>query len=79
MPTSAQPGHCAAVTEKAIELDLDDAGVASRLPRPQHRSDEVQQVPIGPFSSAMTICPPPSSDPPPGCAALNNGWASPSM
>ena len=36
------------MTEKAIELDLDDAGVASRLPRPQHPSDEVQQVPFRP-------------------------------
>ena len=36
------------MTEKAIELDLDDAGVASGLPRPQHPSDEVQQVPYRP-------------------------------
>ncbi|WP_219414666.1 hypothetical protein [Pseudonocardia nigra] len=36
------------MTEQAIHLDLDDAGVASNLPRPVHESDEVQQVPYRP-------------------------------
>lgn len=36
------------MTDKAIELDLDDAGVATDLPRPQHPRDEVQQVPYRP-------------------------------
>lgn len=31
-----------------MKLDLDDAGVATDLPRPQHPRDEVQQVPYRP-------------------------------
>ena len=47
LPTSAQPGHSAAVTQKAIELDLTTRGWP-KPPRPQHPSDEVQQVPYRP-------------------------------
>jgi hypothetical protein len=36
------------VNEKTVELDLDDSGVATDLPRPGHPSDEVQQVPYRP-------------------------------
>lgn len=36
------------MSEKAVELDLDDDGVATDLPRPQHPRDEVQQVPYRP-------------------------------
>jgi hypothetical protein len=31
-----------------VKLDLDDEGVATDLPRPEHRRDEVQQVPYRP-------------------------------
>jgi endonuclease/exonuclease/phosphatase family metal-dependent hydrolase len=31
-----------------VELDLDDEGVATELPRPEHQRDEVQQVPYRP-------------------------------
>lgn len=31
-----------------VELDLDDAGTATDLPRPEHARDEVQQVPYRP-------------------------------
>jgi endonuclease/exonuclease/phosphatase family metal-dependent hydrolase len=36
------------VTEQAIELDLDETGVARDLPQPVHLRDEVQQVPYRP-------------------------------
>jgi len=36
------------VNEKTVELDLDDSGVATDLPRPEHSRDEVQQVPYRP-------------------------------
>ena len=36
------------MSEKHVELDLDDSGVATDLPRPAHPSDEVQQVPYRP-------------------------------
>ncbi|NMI02210.1 hypothetical protein [Pseudonocardia acidicola] len=36
------------MSDKPIELDLDDAGVASNLPRPAHPRDAVQQVPYRP-------------------------------
>lgn len=36
------------VSEKTVELDLDDAGLATDLPRPAHARDEVQQVPYRP-------------------------------
>jgi hypothetical protein len=36
------------VTDKTVELDLDDSGVATDLPRPEHPRDEVQQVPYRP-------------------------------
>src|SRR3954468_405842 len=34
--------------DKTVELDLDDAGLAMDLPRPQGPADEVQQVPYRP-------------------------------
>ena len=37
-----------AVSEKMVELELDDEGLATDLPRPGHHSDEVQQVPYRP-------------------------------
>jgi endonuclease/exonuclease/phosphatase family metal-dependent hydrolase len=36
------------VTEQAIELDLDETGVATDLPQPAHPRDGVQQVPYRP-------------------------------
>lgn len=36
------------MNEQSIELDLDDTGVATSLPRPVHQRDEVQQVPYRP-------------------------------
>ena len=36
------------MSEKTVELDLDESGVASDLPRPEHPLDEVQQVPYRP-------------------------------
>jgi endonuclease/exonuclease/phosphatase family metal-dependent hydrolase len=36
------------VTDKSVELDLDDAGLATELPRPDNQADEVQQVPYRP-------------------------------
>ncbi|WP_214369158.1 hypothetical protein [Pseudonocardia sp. H11422] len=36
------------MSDKPIELDLDDAGVATSLPRPVHPRDGVQQVPYRP-------------------------------
>ena len=36
------------MTDHSVELDLDDAGLAGDLPRPDHASDEVQQVPYRP-------------------------------
>ncbi|MHA6793912.1 hypothetical protein ACVGVM_10455 [Pseudonocardia bannensis] len=36
------------MSDKPIELDLDDAGVARSLPQPLHPRDEVQQVPYRP-------------------------------
>jgi hypothetical protein len=36
------------VNEKTVELDLDDSGVATDLPRPEDPRDEVQQVPYRP-------------------------------
>jgi len=41
-------GHPDAVNEKTVELDLDESGVATDLPRPEHPRDEVQQVPYRP-------------------------------
>src|SRR3954447_13505927 len=34
--------------DKTVELDLDDAGLAMDLPRPEGPADEVQQVPYRP-------------------------------
>lgn len=36
------------VSEKTVALTLDEAGLATDLPRPQHPRDEVQQVPYRP-------------------------------
>lgn len=36
------------MSEQSIELDLDNTGVATSLPRPVHQRDEVQQVPYRP-------------------------------
>jgi hypothetical protein len=36
------------VTEKTVELALDDSGLATDLPRPTGPTDEVQQVPYRP-------------------------------
>ena len=36
------------VTDKTVELDLDEAGLAIDLPRPDCAADEVQQVPYRP-------------------------------
>jgi hypothetical protein len=41
-------GHPRYVTDKTVELDLDDVGLATDLPRPQDSRDEVQQVPYRP-------------------------------
>lgn len=36
------------MSEKTVELDLDDSGMAIDLPRPEHPRDEIQQVPYRP-------------------------------
>ncbi|MBW0092249.1 hypothetical protein I4I73_24895 [Pseudonocardia sp. KRD-184] len=36
------------MSEKTVALTLDEAGLATDLPRPQHPRDEVQQVPYRP-------------------------------
>jgi hypothetical protein len=36
------------VTDETVELDLDEAGLATDLPRPESPADEVQQVPYRP-------------------------------
>jgi hypothetical protein len=36
------------VSDKTVELDLDDVGLATDLPRPSDTRDEVQQVPYRP-------------------------------
>jgi endonuclease/exonuclease/phosphatase family metal-dependent hydrolase len=36
------------VTDKTVDLDLDEAGLATDLPRPESAADEVQQVPYRP-------------------------------
>ena len=36
------------VTDETVELDLDEAGLATDLPRPDSPADEVQQVPYRP-------------------------------
>jgi hypothetical protein len=36
------------VTDNTVELDLDDAGLATDLPRPENPADEVQGVPYRP-------------------------------
>lgn len=40
--------HAGRVDEKAIQLDLDELGVAVNLPRPAHARDGVQGVPYRP-------------------------------
>jgi len=41
-------GHPRHVSEKTVELDLDEVGLATDLPRPPDSRDEVQQVPYRP-------------------------------
>jgi hypothetical protein len=36
------------VTDKSVELELDEAGLSTDLPRPESPADEVQQVPYRP-------------------------------
>lgn len=48
LPWAPSPRNPDAVTEHNVELDLDDAGLATDLPRPDHARDEVQQVPYRP-------------------------------
>ncbi len=36
------------MSEKSVQLSLDDSGLAEDLPRPEHGRDEVQQVPYRP-------------------------------
>ena len=48
LPARTHRATLVSVTEQAIELDLDETGVATDLPRPSHVRDEVQQVPYRP-------------------------------
>ncbi len=41
-------GQSVRVSDETVHLQLDDAGLAVDLPRPQHARDEVQQVPYRP-------------------------------
>jgi hypothetical protein len=41
-------GQSYVVTDKTVDLDLDEAGLATDLPRPESPADEVQQVPYRP-------------------------------
>jgi endonuclease/exonuclease/phosphatase family metal-dependent hydrolase len=36
------------VSDKSVDLDLDDSGLAHGLPRPTHRQDQIQDVPFRP-------------------------------
>jgi hypothetical protein len=47
-PRHSGPDSLDLVTDKTVELDLDDAGLARDLPRPESPADEVQQVPYRP-------------------------------
>jgi hypothetical protein len=42
------PDSLGVVTDKTVDLDLDEAGLATDLPRPESPADEVQQVPYRP-------------------------------
>ncbi|GAA1298991.1 hypothetical protein GCM10009610_05640 [Pseudonocardia xinjiangensis] len=48
LPVPAARATLGGVTEQAIELDLDETGVATDLPQPVHSRDGVQQVPYRP-------------------------------
>ena len=48
LPAPRRRATLAGVSENTVELDLDDSGVATDLPRPEHPRDEVQQVPYRP-------------------------------
>ena len=48
LPAGPHPTTLGEVSEQMVELDLDDEGVATELPRPEHQRDEVQQVPYRP-------------------------------
>ncbi len=42
------PDSLSVVTDKRVELDLDEAGLSTALPRPESPADEVEQVPYRP-------------------------------
>lgn len=41
-------GKAVSVSEKPVELRLDDAGLAAELPRPENPHDQIQEVPFRP-------------------------------
>ena len=47
-PRRDGPDTLGTVTDNPVELELDDAGLATDLPRPADPADEVQQVPYRP-------------------------------
>ena len=47
-PSAPRPDSLNAVTDKRVELDLDEFGLSADLPRPDGPADEVQQVPYRP-------------------------------
>ena len=47
-PRRHGPDSLDVVTDNPVELELDDAGLATDLPRPDNTADEVQQVPYRP-------------------------------
>ena len=47
-PRRHGPDSLDVVTDNPVELELDDAGLATDLPRPADPADEVQQVPYRP-------------------------------
>jgi hypothetical protein len=48
LPRAARSRHPWDVSEQAIELNLDETGVATDLPAPANERDSVQQVPYRP-------------------------------
>ena len=48
LPLGASSRHSYVVTDKMVELELDEAGLSADLPRPESPADEVQQVPYRP-------------------------------
>jgi hypothetical protein len=47
-PTPPATDNLDVVTDETVELELDEAGLATDLPRPESPADEVQQVPYRP-------------------------------